>query len=158
MSFANSMSAMESRIDTGRVALAFARSSSALRRPGSVFGVRDPEERISVPSFSALSNSRCVCRRPWGLAYQFSSVPESVLWGFVDFGGIGPSFALIHCVSSNRPQSLIPNREHHDQITSGRRCSEKLPSFLALHIFGGNDHGRPTDSLLDFCRVNSMAA
>jgi hypothetical protein len=51
---------------------------------------------------------------------------------------------------------LIPNREHYDQITSGRRCPEKLPAFLAARIFCGDDHVGTPDCLLDFRRVNSM--
>ena len=74
MFFASSISATDRRIDTGRVAFALACSSSVLRTAGFVRGMRDPEERTSVPSLSARSNSRCVCRRPSGLAYQDSSL------------------------------------------------------------------------------------
>jgi len=37
-------------------------------------------------------------------------------------------------MSCNGPQSLIPNREHHDQTSYRLRCSEKLPAFLAGRI------------------------
>ena len=76
-----------------------------------------------MPSFNARSNSRCVCRRPSGLAYQsVSSVLDLDSCGFVDFRGIGSSLSF-HGMSRNRPQSFIPNREHHDQIPSGRECT-----------------------------------
>src|ERR1039457_1945953 len=149
MFFARSISATDRRIDTGRVAFALACSSSVLRTPGFVRGMRDPEERTSVPSFSARSNSRCVCRRHSGLAYHsVSSVLDVDSWSFVDFRVIDSSLP-------NRPQSFIPNREHYDQIPSGRGCTEKLPSFLA-YIFCWDGGVGPLDRLLDLRRVDSM--
>src|ERR1039458_6763505 len=50
----------------------------------------------------------------------------------------------------------MPNREYYDQISPRRRCSEKLPAFLAARISCGNDRVGPPDGLLDFRRVNSM--
>ncbi len=157
MFFASSISATDRRIDTGRVAFALACSSSALRTAGFVRGMRDPDERTSVPSFSARSNSRCVCRRPSGLAYQsVSSVLDLDSWSLVDFRGIDSSLSLIHGMSRNRPQSFIPNREHYDQPSS-RRCTEKLPSFLAADVFCRDDRVGPLDRFLDFRRVDSMS-
>src|ERR1017187_3201088 len=101
MFFASSISATDRRIDTGRVAFALACSSSVLRTAGFVRGLRDPEERTSVPSLSARSNSRCVCRRPSGLAYQsVSSVLDLDSWSFVDSRGIDSSLPLIHGMST----------------------------------------------------------
>lgn len=59
-------------------------------------------------------------------------------------------------MSRNRPQPFIPNREHYDQILSGRRCAEKLPSFLAAYILCGDDRVGPLESFLDFRRVDTM--
>jgi hypothetical protein len=59
-------------------------------------------------------------------------------------------------MSRNRPQSFIPNREHYDQIPSGRGCTEKLPSFLAAHVFCRDDRVGPLDRFLDFRRGDSM--
>src|ERR1022692_3494278 len=116
MVFASSISATDSRIETGRVAFALACSNSVLRTSGFVRGMRDPEERTSVPSFSARSNSRCVWRRPSALRYQSgSSVLNLDSRSLVDFRGIDSSLLLIHGMSRNRPQSFTPNREHYDQ-------------------------------------------
>jgi hypothetical protein len=57
----------------------------------------------------------------------------------------------------NGPQSLIPNGEHHDQISSRSRCPEKLPAFLAARVSRGDDCMRPLDSVLAFRRVDSVA-
>src|ERR1700693_5387115 len=97
MFFASSISASDRRIDTGRVAFAFACFSSASRTLGLVRGMRDPEERTSVPPFSARSNSRCVCRRPSELAYQSDSSDTGLgLGSLVDFRGIDSPLSLIH--------------------------------------------------------------
>jgi hypothetical protein len=56
----------------------------------------------------------------------------------------------------NRPQSLMPNGEHHDQISSRRRRPEKFPAFLAAHISSSDDCMGPLDSFLDFRRVDSV--
>src|ERR1039457_2087084 len=157
MLLASSMSAIDRRRDTGRVAFALAWFSSVSRTPGFVRDMCDPEERISVPSFRARSNSRCVCRRPAGLAYQsVSSKPDLGLESLVDFRGIDPPLSFIHRVRGNGPESVIPNREHHDQITPVRGSAEKLPSFLAVHVFCGDDRVRPFDGFLDFRRVDPM--
>ena len=104
-----------------------------------------------MPFFSARSNSRCVCRRPSALAYQSaSSVLGRDLWSFVDFRGIDSSLSLIHGVSRDRPHWFISNREHYHQIPSSRGCTEKLPAFLAAHVFCRDDRLEPLDRFLDF--------
>ena len=157
MVFASSISAIDSRIDTGRVAFAFACSSSASKTLGFVRCMRDPEERTSVPCFSARSNSRCVCRRPSGLAYQsVSSAADLGSGSFVDFRGIDFPLSLIHRMGGNRPYPVVPNREHYDQIPSGSGCAEKLPSFLVPYALRGDDYMGLFDSFLDFRRVHAM--
>ncbi len=112
-----------------------------------------------MPSLSARSNSRCVCRRPSGLAYQsVSSVLDLDLLSFVDFRVIDSSLSLIHGMRRNRPQSFIPNREHYDQVASGRRCTEKFPSFLAGHVFCRDDRVGPLDRFLDFVGLTPCRA
>src|ERR1017187_2229760 len=67
------MSAIGTRIEIERVAFRLACSISRSSTFGSVFPIFDPVERTSVPSLSARANSRCVCRRPCGVAYQPAS-------------------------------------------------------------------------------------
>ena len=59
-------------------------------------------------------------------------------------------------MSGDRPQSLVTNREYYDQITSGCRCTEKLPSFLATHVVRGDDRVGPPDCFFDLRRLDSM--
>ena len=59
-------------------------------------------------------------------------------------------------MSRNRPQLIVPNGEHHDQIPPGRGSTEKLPAFLAAYIFRGDDRVRPLGRFFDFRRANSM--
>ncbi len=59
-------------------------------------------------------------------------------------------------MSRNRPQAFIPNREHNDQVASCRGCTEKLPSFLAGHVFCGDDRVRPVNRFLHFRGVHTM--
>jgi len=51
----------------------------------------------------------------------------------------------------------MPNGEHHDHISFRRRCTEKLPAFLAARVCSGDNCMRPLDSFLDFLRVDSVA-
>jgi hypothetical protein len=57
----------------------------------------------------------------------------------------------------DRPQSLMPNGKHHDQISSRRRCPKKLPAFLAGRVCSRDDCMGPLDSFLDFRWVDSVA-
>src|SRR5258707_10755670 len=51
--------------------------------------MRDPAMRITVPLFSARSNSRCVCLRPSALGYQWASSGLDLRFGILfDFRGI----------------------------------------------------------------------
>ena len=56
----------------------------------------------------------------------------------------------------NGPESVIPNREHHNQITSGCGSAEKLPLFLAARVSCRDDHAGPFNGFLDLFRVDPM--
>src|ERR1019366_5508224 len=110
-----------------RVAFRLACSMSRSSTFGSVFPIFDPVERITVPSLSARANSRCVCRRPSGVAYQSaSSASDLNLGASVDLRGILPPLCCVHFVCGYSAEQLSANREHHDQIAAGCCFAEKL--------------------------------
>src|ERR1022692_3030368 len=104
------------RMEMARVALSLACSMSCSRAFGSVFATFRPDDRRRVPARSARTNSRCVCRRPSGVAYQSASSASDLNLGTLgDLRGIFPPLRRIHFVGGHGAEPLAPNREDHDQ-------------------------------------------
>ena len=100
-----------------RVAFRLACSMSCCSTLGSVFAIFDPVERIRVPSLRARANSRCVCRRPCGVAYQPASSALGLNFGTsVDLRSIIPPVGSIHFVSSDGAEPLPADSEDHNQV------------------------------------------
>src|ERR1019366_4103233 len=86
----------------------------------SVFGIFDPAARTRFPSLSARANSRRVCRRPCGVAYQSaSSAPDLNFGTSVDVRAIIPPVGSVHFVGSDGAEQLPADRENDDQIAAG---------------------------------------
>src|ERR1035437_5884171 len=117
-----------------RGAVCLACSMSWCNTLGSVFKTFDPAERITFPSLSARANSRCVCRRPCGVAYQpASSAPDLNFGTSVDVRGIIPPVGSVHFVGSDGAEQFPADRENDDQIAAGCCSAEKLPAILAMN-------------------------
>src|SRR5438067_12795858 len=107
---------------------------------GSVFAIFDPVERIRVPSVSARENSRCVCRRPCGVAYQSASLALDLNFGTsVDLRGIIPPVSGVHFVTSDGAEQRQANREDHNQVAARYCLAEKFPAILAIYGFRPDD-------------------
>src|ERR1019366_6824965 len=79
----------------------------------SVFGIFDPAARTRFPSLSARANSRCVWRRPCGVAYQSaSSAPDLNFGTSVDVRAIIPPVS-----SAMRPERAFERNPH--QLAAG---------------------------------------
>src|SRR6516164_10238767 len=111
------MSAIGTRRETARVAFFFACSISCSSSLGSVLPTFNPGDRVRSPVRNARANSRWVCCRPFGLAYQSaSSASDLNLEVLVDLRGILLPFSGVHIVSGHSAQQSFPNREHNNQI------------------------------------------
>src|ERR1035441_10959982 len=86
-----------------RVAFCLACSMSWNNTFESVFGIFDPAARTRFPSLSARANSRRVCRRPCGVAYQSASSASDLNFGTsVDVRGTIPPVS-----SAVRPERAL---------------------------------------------------
>src|SRR5215472_3248165 len=127
------MSAIGTRRETARVAFFFACSMSCSRSLGSVLATFRPEDRLRAPVRNARVNSRWVCCRPFGVAYQSaSSASDLNLEVLVDLRGILLPFIGIHIVSCHGAQESLANREHHDQVPGQALSFRKLSIALRL--------------------------
>src|ERR1039457_6090627 len=118
------------RMEMARVALSLACSMSCSRAFGSVFATFRPDDRRRVPARSARTNSRCVCRRPSGVAYQSASSASDLNLGTLgDLRGIFPPLRRIHFVGGHGAEPLAPNREDHDQVAVGCCFPNSFPRY-----------------------------
>src|ERR1035438_1465377 len=98
-----SRSAIGTRIEMARVAFRLACSMSWSNTFESVFKIFEPAGRITFPSLSARANSRRVCRRPCGVAYQSASSASDLNFGTsVDVRGTIPPVS-----SAVRPERAL---------------------------------------------------
>src|SRR5579862_3707426 len=146
------------RIEMARVALSLACSMSCSRAFRSVFGTFRPDDGLRVPARSARTNSRCVRRRPSGVAYQLASSASDLNPGaLVDLRGIFSPFCSIHFVGGHGPEQLAANGEDHDQVAVGCCFSEKLPSLFARYGLRGDSHVRTARALFYLERSDRVA-
>src|ERR1035438_3710826 len=129
-----SRSAIGTRIEMARVAFRLACSMSWSNTFGSVFKIFDPAGRTRFPSLSARANSRRVCRRPCGVAYQSASSASDLNYGTsVEVRGIIPPVGGVHFVGSHSAKQLPADRENDDQIAAGCCPADQLPAILAMN-------------------------
>src|SRR5438552_13336496 len=128
------MSATGTRSEMACVAFSFARASNSVSILGSVCGMFNPFGlTMSLPLLITRSNSRCVCRRPAGVAYQLASSALDLKLGIsVDLRRIGFPFVSVHVVSGDSAEQLPAHRDNDHEIAAGDRPPEQHPAFLAF--------------------------
>src|ERR1035437_2192185 len=153
-----SRSAIGTRIEMARVAFCLACSMSWSNTLESVFKIFDRAGRITLPSLSARANSRCVCRRPCGVAYQSASSASDLNFGTsVDVRGIIPPVGSVHFVGSDGAEQLPADSENDGQIAAGCCSAEKLPAILAMNGIRWNDDMGAAHDFFNFKGGDSVA-
>src|ERR1035437_8538209 len=141
-----------------RVVFCLACSMSWCNTLESVFKTFDPAERISFRSLSARANSRSVCRRPCGVAYQSASSASDLNFGTsVDVRGIIPPVGSVHFVSSDGAEQPLADSENDGQIAAGCGSAETLPAILAMNGIRWNDDMGAAHDFFNFEGSDSVA-
>src|SRR5689334_23385853 len=108
------------RIEIARVAFSLACSMRRSSTFGSLFVTLSPPDRLIVPARSARENSRSVCRRPAGVAYQsVSAISDLKAETLVDLRAILPPLRSIHFIAGHRTKQSPPNSEYDNQVAAG---------------------------------------